>query len=124
MTYPPLPGSAYVITVSTPADFHKKRAQSRFHLTFTEAHGIQWLFDLKNPLKFGTKTMMKIEAYPHNPDSPLNVEKESNITLCRFLDANGKKDKDWLIATILPDHTQETLIPFWPPWKKEIETGR
>jgi hypothetical protein len=117
MTYPPLPGTPYGIAVSAPADFHRRRSQSRFHLVFAGVTGVGWLFDLRRPVRFAGRMMRRLEAFPRHPNEPLDVERPSNVALCRFVEDNGRVDSDWLIATVAPDLDHEAPVPFWPPWK-------
>lgn len=117
MTEAPLVGAGYVITVSTPTNFHEKINKSRFHLIYTGKKGIGWVFDLRNPIKIGAKMAKKLYAFPESPIRPLNVELPSNVTLCRFVDENDTNDTEWLIATMIPDLQHESPIPFWPPWR-------
>lgn len=122
MTHPPIPGTPYVVSVSSPG-FHRQRSQSRFHLIFNVADGIGWQFELRSPIRYKGRKLQRLQAFPRRPSEPLDVEQITNTALCRFVDDQGIPDKDWIIATIIPDIKYEAPVPYWPPWKGLAETA-
>lgn len=123
MKQAPIPGTPYAFTVSVPSNFHKRNANSRFHVIFIRENGPKWIFSLRRPVKIEGRVVRYVEAMPNKIDEPLDVEKMVNVALLRFTADESDTGKEWLIATVVPDLKHEAPVPFWPPWKNLAQTA-